>query len=490
MTLPFRLPRLVRAHRRETGVATAGVVMAVLAGGTFTLRHTTDTWPTATARTETFVDTIVETGTIGAQRLRLYASTIPGAAAKLVELAPEGQAVREGDVLARFDTAAFEQTRERELAALRQADAELVRVREAVRIESLSADDDLDVLRQDVTKAENGLANQISGRGAVEVVEAEAAAADAARELEQARTTFEDMTPLLAEGFITRAELDRAEQALRRAEDRQRLAAARLRALVKYERPAATSQARSELNATREALDREREATAARAVAREAALAQAAGRVEEIRARVALLDDQIARATIRAEGPGLVVYRDLFFGSDQRKPQVGDEVFPNQALIAIPDASQLIVETRIREIDLHKVSASQRVLVRVDAYPDLRLRATVAFVGALAQADAARAGTRFFPVTVKLAASDPRLRTGMTARVEIEAARLPRATVVPVHALFDDRGEPYVVLLRNGRPERRTVEVVASNESLAALVSGVAAGDRVLLVDPTAPARP
>jgi HlyD family secretion protein len=471
--------------RRKAGIATAGVVLTALAVAPFAVRETTSNWPAATARTGAFVDTIVETGTVSAQRLMLYASSIQGAPAKLLEIAPEGQAVQTGDLLARFNTAVFAQDREREVAALRQAEAELVRVREAVRIEALAAEDGFDDVSQEVGKAESSLANQISGRGVVNMVEAETSSADAARELAQARTTHADMLPLLAEGFVTRAEVDRTEQALRRAEDRQRLAAARLSALVNFERPAATNQARSDLTAARGALARQAQTAAARDTARQAALAQVAGRVQEITARIAILEDRIARATLRAEGPGLVVHRKLFFGADERKPQIGDEVFPNQAFIALPDSSQMIVETRIREVDLHRVSASQRVVVRVDAYPDLRLPASVALVGALAQEDSARAGTKFFPVTVKLSSSDPRLRTGMTAQVEIEVSSLPSAVLIPVQALFHDRGQPYVIWMRNGLPERRAVKVTAASESLAAIENGVATGDRILLVDPT-----
>ena len=435
------------------------------------------------------METLVEIGTVNAQQLVLYSSTIPGVQAKLVEIAPEGQAVKAGDLLARFDTGQFEQNRTREMAALRQAEAEMVRAREGARIEALGTQEDLDAAFQQIGKAETGLANQVSGSGAVEVVEAEAGAADADRELQQARTTYEDMQPLLKEGFITRAELERAEQALRRAEDRQRLAAARLAALVRYERPAATRQAEAELIAARESLKRQSQAGIARLSAQRAAFGVAASRVEEVKARIALLDDQIARATIRARGPGLVVYRDLFFGSDRRKPQVGDEVFPNQPLIALPDAANLVVETRVREVDLHKLSASQKVEVRVDAYPDLRLPATVSLIGALAQEDASRAGTKFFPVTVTLTSSDPRLRTGMTARVEIEVSSAPSAVVIPNQAVFDDHGALYVVMLRNGRPERRPVTVTAQNDSLAAIRAGLSAGDAVLLVDPTSTSR-
>lgn len=485
MTFPPRLHHLICTRQREAGAATAGVILLVVAGATLTLRQTAPEWPVATAKTEPFVETLIETGTINAQRLVLYGSTIPGVQAKLVEIAPEGQAVKAGDILARFDTGLFEQNRTRELAALRQAEAELVSARESARIEALGTQEDLDAALQQIGKAETGLANQVSGAGAVEVVEAEGAAADAERELQQTRTTYEDMQPLLKEGFITRAELERAEQALRRAEDRRQLTAARLEALVSYKRPAATRQAEAELSLARERLKRQSQAATARLSAQRADLMLAASRVDEIKGRIALIDEQIAQSTIRARGPGLVVYRDLFFATDRRKPQIGDEVLPNQSLIALPDASNFVVETRVREVDLHRVSASQKVEVRVDAYPDLRLPATVSLIGALAQEDAARIGTKFFPVTVTLTASDPRLRTGMSARVEIQVSSLPAAVVIPTQAVFDDRGAPYVVTLINGRPERQPVAVTAQNDALAAIRRGVSAGDAVLLVDPT-----
>ena len=131
--------------------------------------------------------------------------------------------------------------------------------------------------------------------------------------------------------------------------------------LQQYSRPAALSRAKSELQIARDTLLRTREQAAARQAYREAAVGQALARMEEIRARIALIEDRVARVVVRADAPGLVVYRDLAFGSDRRKPQVGDEVWPNQPVIALPDSSQLVVETRIREADLHKVSASQRV---------------------------------------------------------------------------------------------------------------------------------
>ncbi len=465
-------------------MVSAGVLGLLLATGVIVSKRSVPAWPTAVVARAPFRETLVESGAIGAARLMLYSSTIAGAQAKIVELAPEGAAVTAGALLVRFDSSVFEQTRARERAAFGQAQAELVRAREEFRIEELRARGDLDAAQQQVGSAESNLANQLEGRGKVDVAEAEAAAAEATREAGRLKTAFEDIKPMLAAGFVTRVELERAEQAWQRAEDQLRLAVMRREALITFERPAVTGRSKAEVNSAREGLTRQSETVASRLSQRQASVAVALSRLEEIRARLTILDDQIARTVVRADASGLVVYRDIYFGSDRRKPQVGDEVWPNQPLIALPDATQLVIDTRVREIDLHKIAASQHVSVTIDAYPGLRLPASVALVGALAQEDATRAGTKFFPVTVKLLSGDPRLRTGMTAQVEIEVASWPDALVVPAPSIFERDGAKYVIVARGDRTEPRTVSVLGANDSLAAVKGRVMPGERVLLIDP------
>ena len=473
--------------RRNVSIASAGTVVVLLGAAAVVPGRSTSEAPTAAVTLDRFEETVVESGTISAQRLMIYASSIAGAQAKIVEIVPEGTSVHAGDLLVRFDATGFDQALAREQASLRQAEAELIRAREECRLDQLRAGGEVDAARDEVGRAERGLLNQVEGKGRLEIAEAEAAAAEAGRELERARSGVRDLAPLLAEGFITRAEMDRAEQTLTRAEELKHLADARRDTLVRYERPAATSLAESTVASARGGLTRQRETAASRKAEREAAVAGAASRADEIRARAAILEQQIARTIVRADAPGLVVYRDLYFGSDRRKPQVGDEVWPNQPLIAVPDPSQLTVDTRVREIDLHRIAASQRVTITVDAYPDIRLPATVALVGALAQDDAGRAGTKFFPVTIKLLASDARLRTGMTAEVEIAIASIARALTVPLQAVFDDRGTKYVLIDRHGAAERREVTLAGANETRAAVAGGVTAGERVRLLDPGRP---
>jgi HlyD family secretion protein len=482
-----RLGHLVRGRRRETGAASLALLLVLVSGTALVVpgRRGPD-WPTAVARRTPFTDTLVEPGTVAAARLMLYGSRIAGGPAKIVVIVREGALVAEGDELIRFDGSTFEQDLARETAARAQAAADRDLAREALRLDTLKARGDVDQARQQVAFAETELANQREGTGKLDLAEAEAAAAEAARETARTRSAFDDLQPMLAEGFITAIELERAEQAWQRAVEQQTLAELRRDTVMRYARPAAVGRATADVHAARDAAAREAESAAARLSQRRAALALAEAKVAEIDARIATIRERIANTIVRAEGPGLVVYRDLFFGSDRRKPQVGDEVWPNQPVIALPDSSRLVVETRVREVDLHKVSASQRVEVTVDAYPGLRLPGVVELVGALAQDDASRAGTKFFPVTIALGGGDPRLRPGMTARVEIDVLALASAVVIPAQAVFEDAEGPHAFVLTNGRPERRPLEVSAANAFQAAVHRGVMEDDTVLLVNPFA----
>ena len=165
------------------------------------------------------------------------------------------------------------------------------------------------------------------------------------------------------------------------------------------------------------------------------------------------------RCEILATVSGLVIYKEVFFGSEKRRVQVGDQVWPNQPLIMLPDLSQMTVETQVRETDIYKVEKNQQVLISVEAYPELTLEGEVSFIGTLAQEDQARRGGKYFTVSILVKKSDPRLRPGMSARVELLVERLEKAHYVPLEAVFVRGGRHYVYVMRGRSPEVQEVLV-------------------------------
>jgi HlyD family secretion protein len=441
---------------------------------------------TTEVREGPFVVAIVENGTLQALRSVTYASTIQSNQAKIVALCPEGKLVQKKDLLILFDSAPFEEEIRKSQATLAQAEADLEKARQDVKLQAIQNQEELASARQKVERSDLELKDVSEGKGRLKEEEIVAAVANAERELSKARSAHEDLKPLLAEGFITKVELDRAEQAVAKAQEELSLANRRRDSLLNYGRPLELSQARSDALLTKESLRQLESAASFRVEQKKAAVASAESRIQEAGAKLALAQQQLARTEVRADVPGIVVYRNVFFGSEQRKPQVGDQVWANQPLLILPDISKMVVETTVRETDIHKVEQNQKVSVRVEAYPALRLTGKVTLVGTLAQEEKERRGAKFFGVTVEVNESDPRLRPGMSARVEIQVEERSKALFVPLEAVFERDGRHVCYVAAGRRAREREVALGPSNQDHVVIEKGLRAGERVCLRDPGA----
>jgi HlyD family secretion protein len=479
------LAGLSAAGRRHP-LRTAAVVVGLVGGLAFLARGLVgvdDTFAAVEARQGAFRVAVVETGTLEALRSVTYASRIQSNQAKIVALAPEGKLVEKDELLILFDAAPFEEEIRRNHALLAQAEADLLSAGEDLKLQALQNTEELQAARLRVEETDLELKDVQQGKGQLKEEEAEAAVANAERELKDAEGQLEDLRPLLDEGFITRTELERAEQAGERAAEQLVLARRRRDALLNFGRPLELSQARSDVQSSRETLRQLHSASAYRLAQKDAAVAAARSRIEEASAKLELARHQLARCEVRADVPGIVVYKDVFFGSERRRPQVGDQVWANQPLLILPDISKMVVETKVRETDIHKIEQNQEVRVRVDAYPDLRLTGAVTRIGTLAREEKERRGAKFFGVTIQIHESEPRLRPGMTARVEIEVEERTNAVFVPLEAVFD-RDAGHVVYPVARRPRPREVVLGPSNADFVVVEKGLAAGERILLREP------
>jgi HlyD family secretion protein len=477
------------ARRRPVAAGAAAVGAAGLALAPVWLLSGAGAPPMATALVQdgAFQVSIVESGTLQALRSVTYASTIQSNQAKIVAIVPEGKLVAKGDLLILFDSAPFEEEIRKNQALLAVAEADLQKARQDYKLQLIENQEQMAGARQKLERSQLELRDVQEGKGRLKEEEAAAAVANAERELQKAKTALEDLRPLLAEGFITKQELEKAEQAVAHAQEELSLARRRRDSLVEFGRPLEISQARSEALLTRESVRQLESSSAFRLEQKKAASSAAESRIQEAASRLALAQQQLARTEVRADVPGIVVYREVFFGSEQRKPQVGDQVWANQPLLILPDISKMVVETKVRETDIHKVERNQKVSVRVQAYPDLALTGQVTLVGTLAQEEKERRGTKFFGVTIQVTESDPRLRPGMSARVEIQVEERASARFVPLEAVFEKDGRQVCYVWQRGSFRPRPVLLGPSNRDFVVVQKGLEKGERVALRDPGAP---
>lgn len=478
------LPEWLRGLRRQPRVAAGvGVTLVVLAW--LGMRTPADSGlPVAVARQGRFEVTLVEAGALQALRSHTYGSSIQSNQAKILALVPEGKSVVKGELLILFDATPFEEEIRKAEAALGQARAEAEQAQQDLQIQGVANSEELAQARLKRGRAELELADTTEGKGVLAEEEAAAGLTTAEREVAAAETALVDLKPLLAEGFITRQELERAEQALAKAREQREIARRRRDALMRFGRPLELSQAESGAQAARKTEQQVAAAAGFRVQQRRAAIAGAESRIAEAESRLATARAQLARTEVRAEVAGIVVYRTVFFGSEQRKPQVGDQVWANQPLLTLPDLSKMTVELRVRETDVHKVAKGQRAEVKVDAYPGLSVPARVSLVGTLALDDPERRGAKSFPATLDLERADARMRPGMSTQVEIVSEVREDVVSVPIEAVFEHEGRTVVHVRGLSGFTRREVVTGPSNADFVVIERGLEGGEAVALRPP------
>ena len=396
---------------------------------------------------------LTETGVLRPAQSLTYRSPLAGRTAEIVFLAPEGARVQAGDLVAQLDTTEIDRELEQATQRLRQA-----------RIELQVADAEYEEARADV-------ASMVDGEGALGVDEATFSLAMAEKNVEQLHAEYESLAPLLEKGYITREELDRTAFELEHAEGELQLVRRKTELFVERTHP------------------REEQRTRLQLVQREAQLGNANSRLAEVESLVANLGTAIEACRMYARRAGLVVYEENLSSNPRRKVRVGDRVSSTQGIITIPEVSRMFVESSVREADLHRVAPGLPVAVRLDAFPDLRLTGAVVSIGALARSS--RIGPfeeKRFEVVVEVDPTDAELRPEMTARLDIMVDERHDVLLVPVNALFDRDGGLVVNIARPLGVETQAVEIGASNDLYAEVVSGLEDGDRVLLLDFAAPA--
>ena len=204
--------------------------------------------------------------------------------------------------------------------------------------------------------------------------------------------------------------------------------------------------------------------------ARLRANALSSGGVEEdlLRARIAALEAQLNKAQVRSKVSGTILTRNV---------EVGDLVQPGQSLFTIALDGKTEIRVPLDERNLSRLALQQPAVAIADAYPDKPFPVRISFI---APSIDPQRGT----VEVRLSV-DPVpdfLRQDMTVSVNIETDQRAKALVIPNDALAnvkEDSAE--VLLLRDGKTQRQVVKLGLRGLSASEVLSGLSAGDEILV---------
>ena len=195
---------------------------------------------------------------------------------------------------------------------------------------------------------------------------------------------------------------------------------------------------------------------------------EAAVRLQEARAARQLAASKLAQTTIRASVPGTVLVRAV---------EPGDIVSPGKRLLVVNSRGETRLTAQIDEKNLPYLKLGQVARASSEAFPDRSFNATLYYISPGIDVTRGSVEARF-----RVGEPPDYLRADMTVSIDIGIARKDRALTAPLDALREAGSERSVQVVRDGRVQTARIETGVRGSSRFEIMSGVAAGDRVLLV--------
>jgi RND family efflux transporter MFP subunit len=201
-------------------------------------------------------------------------------------------------------------------------------------------------------------------------------------------------------------------------------------------------------------------------------------------AKLAKIQDQLGRCTVRAPLAGIVVYPvppDTDMIEEFIRP--GNKVKERKHLFSIPDSDVLQIAASLHEALVNRVKPGQTGRITVDVV-DKELQGKVQWISPTPDPeDWRRTAVKFYETKVSIDGPAEGLRPGMTAKVEILIEDRPNVLAVPVQSVVQHASKTKGVCYVSGASglELRHLRLGKNSAEYVEVLEGLTAGERVVL---------
>ncbi len=180
---------------------------------------------------------------------------------------------------------------------------------------------------------------------------------------------------------------------------------------------------------------------------------------------------QLDKVTITAPFDGIVVSVDV---------DEGDTVLAAKPIVHLIDLGSMELKVGVDEIDIPSVKLNQRVIISIDALPDLLLEGKVNSINPVPLVDA---GLIIYDVIINFdIPEDSALRVGMSATADIVISERINVLLVPSRAITQDsQGNPIVKIMVGEQIQERPVVTGISDGFETEIAGGLSEGETVVI---------
>ncbi len=206
----------------------------------------------------------------------------------------------------------------------------------------------------------------------------------------------------------------------------------------------------------------------------------------EIRQKISELEKaqrDLDALTLISSAEGLVVY-GVNWSNQGQKFQIGDQPWPGQVIVTLPDLSKMESHTYVNEVDISKVKVGQQVEVKLDAFQDSTFIGEVSKVARLGKQKDNQSTIKVFDVFVEIKGVSEILKPGMTTSNKIIIDKIEEQLFIPHEALFEENNG-FLVYKKDGSDfDKVDVTIGIKSDDFVIIKSGLEESDIVALRNP------
>ena len=389
-----------------------------------------------------------------------------------------------GDIVCELDSAGLVEKEKQLQIAVTKAEADVEKGNKNVEIQLNQNQSDLAAAKLKLDLARLDLKAFVEGDKIREENELKGNVLIAQEELAQADETYRYFQRIAKKGYKSQVELETARVAVVKAKNKLAVAEEKLKVLLKY----TNERNYKEKKENAEESGRELERVALSGLA---ALAQYRAELKSRKLtysveteKLVRLRDQIKACKLMAPSGGKVIYaRQRSRRSEAVVIEKGVEVYQRQAIISLPDFTQMKVEAKIHESKIGGVETNLDVSVKVDAVKDTVFKGIVQAVPDVpVKGEWPNTDMMLYETTVRILGDVGDLKPGMNAEVEIIVEDRDDVLQIPVQALLSI-GETYAAYVETseGVVLRKNIKIGSSNSKMVEIVSGLEEGEQVVM---------
>lgn len=372
-------------------------------------------------------------------------STIQSNRAKLIEIIPEGSKVQKGQIIARFDTKPFMDDLTKEQYKEQEAEVSLIKIKKEIKIHENKSIQSIKKLRKSIEIATLKLNNIKKGDGLNKLKEIKQSVTQEIRNVKLKKEELADYDSLLSKGFISQRERDKVANDLLSAREKLVSVKNKFQNYNQYVWPKEIKEQEIKLSELQEEIQDTQVQNKIILEQKKSQFLKAKALFAFIKKEIKKAKSNIKKCDITAPIDGVVLYQKIPKNGKQVKIEVGDSIWRNQAFINIPDTKNMIVQSKIREVDLSKVKLNQKVSIKLDAFSNKNYNGYISYIDSVAKFGSNNENIKFFNITIVIEQSDVMLRSGMSAEVTIPYKVFKNILKIPSNYVYEKDEKFFVI---------------------------------------------